>query len=246
MLYENYKTKAGPNMAKLSRPTLDPTVHLPRDDWPFLYLKGPMIPSNYWPFLAIIILLGFATLLLLPRGERRIRLPYFLFGAAFFLIETSNIVSLSLLFGSTWSVNAIVFCGILILVLMGNVTAYRFSESSLPRWFLLLFISISVAYFTKIAILLSLPHALLRAAVAVLIFLGPVYFAAIIFAILIKNEPQLFQAYGSNVLGAVVGGACEYLSLFTGFKSLLLITLALYLFAFILWRIRPQGRTFAG
>jgi hypothetical protein len=64
-----------------------------------------------------------------------------------------------------------------------------------------------------------------------------VFFAAMIFAALIKNEARLDQAYGSNVLGAVVGGACEYLSMLVGFKALLLLTFVLYALTELqLWR----------
>ena len=78
---------------------------IPSDDWPFLYLKSRTIPRHYGGFVAFIIILGAASLLLLPRGRRGVRIPYFLMGAAFFLLETSNVVRLSILFGSTWSVN---------------------------------------------------------------------------------------------------------------------------------------------
>ena len=60
------------------------------------------------------------------------------------------------------------------------------------------------------------------------IFLGPVYFAGLLFATLIENEASFYQAYASNVLGAMVGGACEYLSIVVGFKVLVLLTLAIY------------------
>ena len=62
----------------------------------------------------------------MPRGERRLRLPYFLLGAAFFLLETSNVVRMALLYGSTWWVNTVVFAGILLLVLLANLTAARY------------------------------------------------------------------------------------------------------------------------
>ena len=66
-----------------------------------------------------------------------------------------------------------------------------------------------------------------------LVFLGPIYFASIIFARLIMRENKLYQAYGSNMLGAVVGGACEYVSMVMGFKFLLLVTFGIYLTAFL-------------
>ena len=49
----------------------------------------------------------------------------FFMGAAFLLIETKSIAELSLLFGSTWVVNAAVFSAILIMVLAANLIVAR-------------------------------------------------------------------------------------------------------------------------
>ena len=73
-------------------------------------------------------------------------------------------------------------------------------------------------------------------AAAVVLYLGCVYFASLVFAIVIRDEPQLGQAYGSNILGAVTGGVCEYLSLVFGLRFLNALTLAFYLATFLLLR----------
>ena len=46
-------------------------------------------------------------------------------GAGFLLIETRGVTALSLLFGSTWLVNAAVFAGILLLALVANEVVAR-------------------------------------------------------------------------------------------------------------------------
>jgi SAM-dependent methyltransferase len=207
---------------------------LPTDDWPFLYLEKPVIPTHYWFFVTLAVGMGFLALLVLPRSERRVRLPYFFMGAAFFLIETSNIVSLSLLYGSTWVVNIMVFTGILLLVLTGNLASTRLRISQLPAIMAVLGASIGVAYAVPTSQLLHFDSWALRAIVGVLFFLGPVFFASLVFALMIRDENNLAQAYGSNILGAVVGGAMEYLSLIFGFKFLLGVTLAFYLITFLL------------
>jgi hypothetical protein len=76
--------------------------------------------------------------------------------------------------------------------------------------------------------------------VAVVVFLGPVFFGGLVFARLIERETRLYEAYGSNVLGAVLGGTAEYLSLVLGFRFLLALALALvfYLAVFLLLRGR--------
>lgn len=212
-------------------------VRLPTDDWPFLYLEKSSIPPHYMGFIGIALLFGAGSLLLLPRTERKLRLPYFFLGAAFFLVETTNVVSLSLMYGSTWYVNITVFIGILTLVLLGNWTIHLW-KPRLNLVMVCLTISIGVAYAVPTSSLLTIQSNALQAVCAVLVFLGPVYFASLIFATLIKNEKNLYQAYGSNILGAVVGGVCEYLSLVFGFKFLIGIALAFYLLAYLSIKLR--------
>ena len=51
-----------------------------------------------------------------PLGQMRSYLDLFCMGAAFLLLETTNVVRFALLFGTTWFVNALVFFGILVSV----------------------------------------------------------------------------------------------------------------------------------
>ncbi len=241
IVYLNYK--AGGSMAAQPSHRASTEV-LSTDDWPFLYMRTPTIPAHYVIFLMIALALGASSLLLLPQGTRQVRMPYFFLGAAFFLIEASNVIALSLLYGSTWYVNAVVFTGILILVLMGNLTVQWIGKLRLGLCFALLAATVCLAYVTPVSALLVIESPLLRAAAAVFVFLGPVYFAACIFASLIKEEENFYQAYGSNVLGAVVGGVCEYFSLLVGFKMLLLIVLAFYLAAYLSLKFKGRASFF--
>ena len=215
---------------------------MPTDDWPFLYLRSPHMPRHYLPFLLGVVLLGLVPLLLLPRAERRVRWPFFLLGMGFFLVETGNILGLSLLFGSTWVVKALVFCGVLLLVLMGNATVHLWRRRLL-LWPAIgaLLASLAAAYFTPVSALLGVEPTALRLAATVAVFLGPVYFASVVFATLIRDEQNLAQAYGSNILGAVVGGACEYLSLLFGFKVLQGLVIAVC--ATMIWAVVRARRT---
>jgi SAM-dependent methyltransferase len=207
---------------------------VPTDDWPFLYLRERAIPGHNLAFLVVAVLLSAGALLILPRGERRIRLPYLFLGAAFFLLETSNVVRMSLLYGSTWWVNTVVFAGILVLVLLSNLTAATW-RIPLGACLAALGVGILLAAWLPSEMLLALSPGP-RAVVAVILFLGPVYFGGLIFARLIARETRLFEAYGSNVLGAVLGGATEYLSLILGFRFLLAVALAFYFVVFLLLR----------
>jgi SAM-dependent methyltransferase len=207
---------------------------VPTDDWPFLYLRERAIPSHNLLFLVLAVALSGAALLILPPGERQLRLPYFFLGAAFFLLETSNVVRMALLYGSTWWVNTVVFAGILVLVLLGNLTAARWRVPVSACLVLLALLILTAALLPSGAFFALSPWP--RAIAAVAVFLGPVYFGGLIFARLIESEARLYEAYGSNVLGAVVGGATEYLSLVFGFRFLLAVALAFYLAVFLLLR----------
>ena len=134
-------------------------VELATDDWPFLYLEKKGIPTHYRLFLLMVLGLSIASMFLLPKNERRLRLPYFFMGAGFFLIETSNVVKLALLYGSTWVVNMTVFSGILALILAANWTASKLRRDGYPVWFGLLFASCAVAYVLSPGSLLALESA---------------------------------------------------------------------------------------
>lgn len=205
---------------------------VPTDDWPFLYLRERGIPGHNVFFLLVAMAMSAAALLVLPRGERRVRLPYFFLGAAFFLLETSNVVRMALLYGSTWWVNTVVFAGILVLVLLGNFTAARWRVPIGACVSLLAALILAASILPAEALLGLSPWP--KAIAAVALFLGPVYFGGLIFARLIENETRLYEAYGSNVLGAVLGGTSEYLSLVFGFRFLLAVALLFYLAVFLL------------
>jgi SAM-dependent methyltransferase len=232
VLYLN--ERSAPDPATPRRRSLVPT-----DDWPFLYLRERAIPGHNAFFLLMAVALSVTALLILPRGERRLRLPYFFLGAAFFLLETSNVVRMALLYGSTWWVNTVVFAGILALVLLANLTASRWRLPLGACLSLLAALILTATVLPSDALFGLSPFT--RAIVAVVVFLGPVYFGGLIFARLIENETRLYEAYGSNVLGAVLGGTAEYLSLVFGFRFLLAVALAFYLVVFLLLRGAGAG-----
>jgi len=238
-----YRNRKGSGEAADRSPTASGTTLVPTDDWPFLYLRARTVPAHNVAFVVLAVGLGAAALLLLPRGERRLRLPYLFLGAAFFLLETSNVVRMSLLYGSTWWVNTVVFAGILVLVLLSNLTAARW-RVPVGACVILIAVLILLATAVPTQALLALPP-LVRAVAAIVLLLGPVYFGGLIFARLIGSETRLFEAYGSNVLGAVLGGAAEYLSLVAGFRFLLAVALAFYVLVFVLLRggakMAPSG-----
>jgi hypothetical protein len=56
----------------------------------------------------------------------------------------------------------------------------------------------------------------------------PIFIANLIFAARFKGVGSSTVAFGANLLGAMVGGALEYLALILGFNALLVVVAILY------------------
>ena len=164
--------------------------------------------------------------------------PYvdlFFMGAGFLLLETRNIVTFSLLFGTTWLVNALVFAGILVAVLAAIEVADRFRPRRPELWYVALLASLAVAWLVPASWLLSLPWAV-RLAVAIVVAFLPVFFANVIFAQRFRDVSSSTTAFGANLLGAMLGGVLEYIAIVSGYASLLLVAAILYGLAFLFGR----------
>ena len=73
----------------------------------------------------------------------------------------------------------------------------------------------------------------LRYTLASLLAFAPVFFANLVFSHSFRDTRTADMAFASNLLGAMVGGAVEYLGLVTGYQTLLLIVLAVYVAAWL-------------
>jgi spermidine synthase len=214
------------------------------DDWPFLYLRPGIVP---WGYLIVLssILVGAAVLVTAVHGARALRQEFdwtlFLMGAGFLLIETRGVTSLSLLFGSTWVVNAAVFTGVLLMALLANVIVARFRPSSTLVPFVLLLLSVVLLWSVDIGALNRFPL-VARGLMGGTLNALPVAFAGVVVSTLLARSANMAAALGANLLGAVVGGCVEYLSMYAGLRALALLALALYLGALAL-HLRSAGRT---
>ncbi len=220
------------------------SVRVPTDDWPFLYLKPAAIPYSYLIVLAAILLIA-GTGGRLVFGPTMFHRGYFdpalfLMGAAFLLIETRGVTTLSLLFGSTWIVNAVVFAGILLVAFAANAFVRWHGVSDVRIPLLLLVLSLVVNYFVGPDALL--PFSLLwRGIIGGIVNALPVGFAGLTFSALFSRAAEPDAAIGSNLLGAVVGGCVEYLSIAIGLRAVALIALVFYLGVMLLV-VRPAPR----
>lgn len=222
-------------------------VDLPNNDWPFLYLKKQSIPTFYlfaMAFLAFVIAClmwfvhhQFRDTDLKPNGY--IQLAFVLMGVAFLLLETKGVIQFSLLFGTTWSNNSLVFLAVLVLVLLANWTAQVVaSEKHLTLIFLLLFLCCIISIVVPLSILLSIENMTWRYIIASLLVFSPIYFANLIFSSLFKNLNNAECYFGWNLIGATLGGLLEYFSMLWGYASLAFLVLACYALVFLLFNFR--------
>ena len=207
------------------------------DDWPFLYLREPFVAPYYLG--AIAIILAFAVLLLARAAARsgtsirRFSPHFFVLGVAFLLLETRSLVTFSLLFGTTWIVNSLVFFAVLASVLLAIVVNQRIRFRSPRLLYAGLFGSIALTLLLPPSTLLIEP-AWLRYTLAAALAFAPVFFANLVFSYSFRDTRTADMAFASNLLGAVIGGAVEYVALISGYGFLLVVVALLYLAAWLL------------
>jgi hypothetical protein len=214
-----------------------PSLRPATDDWPFLYLLEPGIPAHY--LIALTLVLAWAVLMVV-RGAQRSGTPlrrfsphFFVLGVAFLLLETRSIVTFSLLFGSTWLVNALVFFAVLASVLLAIFVASRVQIRRTSWLYAGLLGSLALAFVLPPASLLIEPL-WFRYVLATALAFAPVFFANLVFSFSFRDTKTADMAFASNLLGAMVGGAIEYVALITGYQALVLIVGALYVGAYVL------------
>ncbi|MBX3193092.1 MAG: methyltransferase domain-containing protein [Labilithrix sp.] len=234
------------------------------DDWPFLYLKRPHVPSLYIRALAVIGTLSIAFITLVAwragtldeqdaDGEEsdvartakfpspfRVDGPMFFLGAAFMLLEAKSIVTFGLLFGTTWLTTALVIGAILAMVLIAIVVNTRFAVKRVWPWGVALAATLAVVYvIPPERLVVASPT--LRYVLGVVTALSPVMIANVIFAKLLGDTKEAPRSLASNLVGSVFGGIAEYVSLATGYRMLLPLVGALYAAAFVLVYLRGKS-----
>src|SRR5260370_9601679 len=95
---------------------------------PALRLRGAAIMA------ALALLLIFLFRPTPSPGQKNLpslSLQMFFLGAGFMLVETKAVVTMALLFGSTWVVNSVVFFAVLVMILVSNQWTLRFRPANL-------------------------------------------------------------------------------------------------------------------
>lgn len=201
------------------------------DDWPFFYQHAPGVPSG-------VILISFVLVVVCWQVMKRtavpvseIAWPFFFLGAGFMLMESQIVSRMALLFGTTWVVNSITISGLLLLIVGANMLERAGIRMRTPMVYAGLFTTIVIAYLVPVSAL-ALESQPARIAAAVVVLCGPVFFASVLFIRAFASAGFTGASLGSNLLGSLVGGLLESLSMWIGLRSLLFIALILYLLAF--------------
>src|SRR6266568_6047668 len=212
------------------------------DDWPFLYLVDRSFPLIYILGLAMVAVFALGgTLTLAPRGTlRRFDWHMFFLGVAFMLLEVKSLTTFSLLFGSTWMVNSLVFFTILSSVLLAVLVNRRFKIKHISLFYVLLF-GILVLNIVLPPETLLLGNLVARYLLASALAFAPVFLANIIFANSFRDSEAADISFASNLLGIMVGGSLEYLSMLMGYRLLLVLVIVFYALAFLLRHRKQAG-----
>ena len=206
------------------------------DDRPFLYLKDASIPQIYLIVIGLILAVSLIAIRVVGGPLRQMRgyADLFLMGMAFLLLETRSITTFALLFGTTWLVNALVFAGVLVAVLLAIEVTRRFTPRR-PWVIAALFISLAIVWLVPNAWLLTLPVPV-RLIVAIALAFAPIFCANLYFTSRFKEAANPTAAFAANLFGAMIGGCLEYLSLLTGYRFLIVVAALIYLAAVLVGR----------
>jgi SAM-dependent methyltransferase len=202
---------------------------LATDHWPFLYLKSRTIPISMLTVLVLFLYIAFGIVRRkVPLGQNRNLEDVHLFflGAGFMLLETKGVTELSLIFGSTWVVNAVVITGFLFMGLLANgLIEIR------P-------VSTRVAYcglFIFLIVDMTVPYSIFNAfsGIGKLGLAGtlvglPVFFSGLVFSRSFRDVKYPTRGLGLNLLGAVAGGILENLVMVGGTPILGVLAVILY------------------
>lgn len=201
-------------------------VVVPTDDWPFLYLREPGIPVDYLVVLGLLALVVTVTIVAArpPGGADAADAQSFFLGAGFLLLQTKSITDCSIYLGATWVVTTAVISGVLLMVLLANLVTVR---SARRASYLALFAALAVVAFVPREMILGLPVSG-RLAWILLVVPLPIFFAGRLFSALFRSSPRPAALFGTNLLGATLGGFCEYGGMVIGSRGLSVVLFALY------------------
>jgi len=208
--------------------TRNAAVEITTDDWPYLYQQGRWIPRTYYSISILVLLIALVLYFRVPETRKhRPSLFFFAMGAGFLLLETQTVSRLSLFFGTTWQVSGIVIGALLTALLLANAVVDRWWRSLSEQWLITgLLGGLLLAYSVPFHRIPGAPTWV--GALAAIVFSVPVFFAGMLFAVAFRTCASRSAALGANMLGAVMGGLMENISLVVGMRALLLVAFCFY------------------
>ena len=211
----------------------DASVAPATDDWPFLYMRDRELPSHYlWALALVLVVSAIAVRGALWGSKATFAWHFFFLGAGFMLLETKSIIQFALLWGSTWVVASL---AILSVLTMAMIATFIVSKVEITRPWLVggvLLALLGASYLFPVGRLAFSSLEAESVVYAALMF-SPILCAGLLFGSSLKRTPDIPAAYGANLLGAMIGGVAEYLSLVTGFQTLLLVVGGCYVAALV-------------
>jgi SAM-dependent methyltransferase len=211
---------------------LDTQVDVSTDDWPFLYIARRIYPVSYLPMI-LLVLLETVFLIHFLSGERPQSqyLSFFFLGAGFMLIETKAITELSLTWGNTWYVIAIVISAILLMAYFANLIVRKVKLRSplFPLAGLIFALLLGLWVVSSSVFDNSFGGKIMTTAAMTL----PILFSGLLFSTLLSECESVPGAMGMNLLGAMLGGVLEYNATYFGYQALYLIAIVVYVCAWL-------------
>jgi len=116
---------------------------------------------------------------------------------------------------------------VLLAIAMANIVVLRFKTVSYLFGYAVIFISLALGFVFHPEIFLKFDFPV-RVLAGILRVGLPVFGAGLVFAISFRKADQPPVALGWNLLGAMIGGLGEFLSLVTGVRLLGLVIIVLY------------------
>jgi hypothetical protein len=227
------------------------TAKVIEDDWPYVYLESPKVPTLYYLLIGLMGLIFFRSS---RKWQAKINISFtnrdfwhfFFLGGAFLLLEVQNISKASVVLGNTWQVNAVIISSILGMALLANLIAYKLPKLPLAPVYLLLIGTAIGLYFVDLARFGFLPYTTKALIVGSLTSL-PMLFSGIVFVRSFSVAQEKSNALGANLIGALVGALLQSITFIVGIKALLLIVAGFYLLSlFTIPQLIPtqdQGQT---
>jgi hypothetical protein len=221
----------------------DSSVVLATDNWPFLYMRAPDLPRHYLAALALVLIVS-ALAVWFARG----RGPgsgawswhFFFLGAGFMLLETKSIVQFALLWGSTWSSASLAIASVLVMALASALVASRVEIRRRGPIAAALLALIAVNYLVPVG-RVTFDSRIAESLFYGMLVFSPVFCAGLLFSSSFKESSSTADDFGANLLGAMVGGVGEYLSLLAGYQFLLVLVAGCYVLAIVTRHRTPVG-----